>query len=620
MPTRSIQWPSTSFLRLLPLALAAACATPIGVDPADPREVYREITSSAVSSFEPSSKSLELLTRLGLRDRFEEDPDSVLAGLHAGLGGDVDPDQLYALAELSFLRSEETGRSDQALAAAVYAYDFLFGRDPDEALQPFDPRVAVARNVYNIGLTRALMAADGTVSLESGVRPLPFGSLTISIDEGEKVWAGRTLISFRPVTTVKVRGLANRYRQSGIGAPLSATRGDVVGVQPPGASRVAARLQVPVTAVLRVPDVQKRLVDGSLEGTIEIFNEDERPDLEIAGQRIPLEREKSSSLAYQLEGAPIWDFGFAGFRMGDFMVQGATEQLLFLKPYRPGRIPLVLVHGTFSSPATWAQLVNELDNDPVVSRRYQIWLFIYNSGNPIAYSAGILRTSLENALRELDPDGHDPALRRMVVVGHSQGGLLTKATAVHTGDALWRQISDRPFDDVTFDPKLQELAQQSLFYEPLPFVERVIFMSTPHGGSYLSDLAPGAWVARLVKMPVTVTNLVAGLAAQSAEGDLRARLARPPTSLDNMRAGNPYLVTMHALPIDPRIHANSIIAVQGDGPLEEEGDGVVRYPSAHLEGVESELVVRGSDHSVQERPEGIREVRRILLEHLRLGE
>ncbi len=602
--------------RLLPLLLAAACATPIGVDRADPRDVYREIAGSAVSDTEPSSKSKELLTRLGLRDRYEEEPDVVLAELHQSLGGDDDPDRLYALGELSFLRAEETGRSDQALAAAVYSYAFLFGRRPDEALQAFDPRVGVARNVYNIALARALMQPDGAVSIESGVRPLPFGSLTVSFDASEKHWGGRLLTSFRSATAITVRGLANRYRQSGLGAPLSATRGEAVGVQPPGAARVAPRLQVPVTAVLRLPDLRQKLSGGSLDGSIELFTEDERPHLEIEGRTIPLEREKSSSLAWTLEGAPIWDFGVAGFRVGDFMTTSQADQIFLLRPYRPGKIPLVLVHGTFSSPATWAQLVNELDNDPIVSAHYQIWLFLYNTGNPVAYSAGILRSSLEDVIDELDPDERDPALRRMVVTGHSQGGLLTKTTAVRSGDAFWSQVSDRPFAEASFDPELRKMVERSLFYEPLPFVERVVFLSTPHGGSYLSDLPMAAWIARIVKMPLTVTRLVAGLAQQSDVAEIRERLARPPTSLDNMRAGNPFLETLRRLPIDPQIRAHSIIPVLGDGPLERESDGVVRYPSAHLEGAESEKVVRGSDHSVQERAEGIRELRRILVEHL----
>ena len=33
-------------------------------------------------------------------------------------------------------------------------------------------------------------------------------------------------------------------------------------------------------------------------------------------------------------------------------------------------------------------------------------------------------------VQQLDPEGREPALRRMVVIGHSQGGLLTKLTAI----------------------------------------------------------------------------------------------------------------------------------------------------------------------------------------------
>jgi hypothetical protein len=48
---------------------------------------------------------------------------------------------------------------------------------------------------------------------------------------------------------------------------------------------------------------------------------------------------------------------------------------------------------------------------------------MYDTGNPIGYSAMLLRESLKSAVARLDPDGRDPALNRMVVLGHSQGGL-----------------------------------------------------------------------------------------------------------------------------------------------------------------------------------------------------
>jgi len=55
--------------------------------------------------------------------------------------------------------------------------------------------------------------------------------------------------------------------------------------------------------------------------------------------------------------------------------------------------------------------------------------------------------------------------------------------------------------------------------------------------------------------------------------------------------------------------------VEGDGPVETGDDGVVTYQNAHIQEVESELVVR-SDHSVQSNPYTVSEVRRILLLHL----
>ena len=126
-----------------------------------------------------------------------------------------------------------------------------------------------------------------------------------------------------------------------------------------------------------------------------------------------------------------------------------------------------------------------------------------------------------------------------------------------------------------------------------------------------------SWVSRLVKLPGNITRLTYDLATQGQDALLLQSLQRPPTSLDNMRPGNPFLKSLAELPFAPGVTVHSIIPVKGDGPLADESDGVVRYPSAHLDGVASELVVRHSGHSVQERPEAIQEVRRILLEQLR---
>ena len=155
-----------------------------------------------------------------------------------------------------------------------------------------------------------------------------------------------------------------------------------------------------------------------------------------------------------------------------------------------------------------------------------------------------------------------------------------------------------------------------LFLEPLPFVSRVIFISTPHHGSYLASSLARRLAAKLMSLP-SATMSVARDAASSAKATRAERLlsGRLPTSLDSMSPNNPVLLALADIPVAPTIKAHSIIPVKGDGDFQQGRDGVVAYPSAHVDYVESELVVRGP-HSCQSLPATIEEVRRILHQHL----
>jgi hypothetical protein len=202
----------------------------------------------------------------------------------------------------------------------------------------------------------------------------------------------------------------------------------------------------------------------------------------------------------------------------------------------------------------------------------------------------------------------------MVVIGHSQGGLLTKLTAIDSGTRFWDRISSKPFEALEVSPETRALLQQSVFFTPLPFVERVVFVATPHHGAIMAGRRLGALAARLITLPVGVFGGLAQAVASSGDEQLIAALRRPPTAIDNMNPRNPALRILVPIPVASRIPAHSIIAVKGDGPQEEGDDGVVTYQSAHIDGVVSEFVVRWN-HSCQGQPEVIEEIRRILLEH-----
>ena len=281
-----------------------------------------------------------------------------------------------------------------------------------------------------------------------------------------------------------------------------------------------------------------------------------------------------------------------------------------MHPYRPGRVPVVLVHGTASSPARWADIINELQNDPKLRGRLQFWLFTYNTSNPILLSAAELREAFQRIRKEIDPDGRDPALNQLVVIGHSQGGLLTRLMVTDSGTRFWDSVSDAPFDQVELSPEARALIQRSLFFEPQPFVTRVVFIATPHRGSFRVSSFVLGLVRKLVTLPLTVVGATAELAGKIASLPKEAA-----TAVDNMLPGGRFVRNLSSSPIAPGVTAHSIIPEKNEGPPQGQDDGVVKYESAHLEGVASEKIVL-STHSTQSTPATILEVRRILYEHL----
>jgi pimeloyl-ACP methyl ester carboxylesterase len=427
-------------------------------------------------------------------------------------------------------------------------------------------------------------------------------------------WGRRKLERLVPVADLKVQGMQTRYRWPGVGAPLAA---DAAPLDPsqPASDFLEPWVKVPVTALLRIDEPRRQLPTGHIQATLAIEATAGPAWTSIGNQRVPLEIESTASLAYTLAESPVWAREIKGFLENVGLLETSTR-LAALSPYVPGKFPVVLVHGTASSAGRWADLLNELENDPRVHDRYQFWLFSYDTGSPVAYSAWLLRQSLLQALAQLDPEGRDPALRNMVVIGHSQGGLLTKMTVVESGSALWETVSKRQLPDLVLSDKTRQILKDTLFLEPLSFVRRVIFIATPQRGSYFA----GSWLAhqaaRLITLPADIAHVSTDLLKLDKESLAFTVAGQRPTSVDSMTPDRPFIKALASLPIAPDVASHSIIPVKQKGPPWDDGDdGIVKYASAHIDGVESELVV-ASGHSCQGNPLVIEEVRRILLSGL----
>jgi hypothetical protein len=615
MVGRLVRW-STLLAWMGAIALIVpGCAPPMGVNYVDRTVAYHSLTANVLSTEQPSSFSARELMNLNLYQRFEEDPVQALADLHAGLAPEGDEDRIFALAELSFFHAQNSGDRSYYLASAVYAYAFLLPGKDGATPKGIDPRFRWAADIYNQSLTQAAKSHDGAYAIPmGGTFKLPFGELAVTFNEADLMWAGYRLKNFIPAADVEVRGLRNRYRTPGIGAALAASIEPVEGAASKQYDYIPRRLKVPVTAFLRLDNPRGALKSGKVNGKLEFYTPDSARSLKVNGTDVPIEFETTSALALTLEGSPVWDFEIAGFRSGDFTIAGQRLGLYMLHPHRTGRMPVVLVHGTASSPARWAEMVNELENDPQFWEHYEIWLFMYNTGNPIAYSAMLLRDDLLKAVAELDPEGKDPGLKQMVLIGHSQGGLLTKMTVIDSGMHLWP--FKVPPEELGVSVETRDLLSHALIIKPLPFVKRVVFIATPHGGSYQALGFLGRLGSWFVNLPGRFVKMNVELLTLQTKGLYMGAIGGIPTSITNMTPGNAFIKNLAAVPIADGVVAHSIIAVDSDGPLKEGGDGVVKYASAHIDGVTSEKVVRSS-HSVQGNPDTIQEVKRILMEHAR---
>lgn len=598
--------------------LAVGCASPIGVKRVSTETVQRELTANVMVTGEPSAYSTQELHLLDLYDLWQDDPRAALAKLHEARGFGVNA-QLFALAELSFAYANRTGDRAFYRASAIYAWAYLFPEDA--ALRPgyFDPRTRVACDLYNLAITQGLKSrSTDEVVLKSGTYELSFGELEVKVDRDGFDWGGYTLGKFEPAAEFEVYGFRNRYRRAGLGAPLSAALIPPKPGEGTVEKRIPPNLKVPVTALLRIPNARAAVLAGKVSATLSLLPADEIENVEVGeGEIAPLEAEISSSLAQTLTDVAVLRWEIGGF-FGGLREMKLENYLFTLQPYHPGRIPLVLIHGTASSPIRWMELVNELYADPVLRQRYQVWLFTYDTGNPVLLSTAALRDSLTSAIADFDPEGRDPALRKMVLVGHSQGGLLAKLAVTASGNAFWLKLSDKPFDEIKLAPKTRDYVKRIVFFEPLPFVKTVIFIATPHRGSVLSGGRLQRWVSDLVTLPADFVKAVPELTKAITQGKDAAtaeRLGRGHRSVDNMDPKSAFTQAYNTLEIAPGVDVHSIIAAQGEGPLKNLSDGVVTYESAHLDGVASELVVR-SGHSTQSHPQTLLEVGRILHQNL----
>jgi len=502
------------------------------------------------------------------------------------------PRQIAAAQSLRTARSQqlsiEARAADYLQAAAFSAPELGAGTES-----------TVDRTTYNAAsaeLTTLLRSADGGRLWDHPLTLTTNGTryhLRLQ-PAAYDIWSPGYFTGFIPSSEIKEKLIRNENLQPGVG-------GSLVGIRQitPRESFTSIRgISAPVTATIDFK--------GN-DATLALRRPAKQPTALIEGKTRPLSADFSAPISYYEPPPNLLLVGLiGGFRGSRYHEKTG---LYFLQPYDPERIPIVFVHGLFSTPFTWVETINGLQADPEIRKRYQFWVFAYPTGNPILYSALRLREELAKI------DKLHPNHRPYVLVGHSMGGMLTRAQVITVNKSMWsrdEQIGNIA-SDILSRNSADSLVGRAMTFRANPRVARVVFVCTPHRGSQMATSGLGKIGISLIALPFHVTSAMKDALTTQQVAQLTGSSKRLPTSIWGLKPTNPSFRVLNSATISVPYH--SIIGDRGRADSPKSSDGVVAYWSSHLDGAKSETIVPGA-HGSCALPQTVSELDRILKLHL----
>jgi pimeloyl-ACP methyl ester carboxylesterase len=454
-----------------------------------------------------------------------------------------------------------------------------------------------ARDTYNFAVARVFDTLKKG-RLDPWAQPLrvpaPGGNYLLTRKADPRREWNPALYDLTPADEFDVGGIYVKERQTkeGLGAPVVAVGSDVR--ENAVAQFATPRAYYCVTAIIRF-EGHRAVIDFEDPLALETIT--------MGGHTYPLAADFTVPLAVMLQRENPKRLEIS--RLLFPAKYAATAKIVRLQPYDPAKTVVLVVHGLKDSPATWTPLINTLRADPVIRQHYQFWYYSYPSGYPYPYSAAIMRAQLDAIEQRY------PLKGKIVLIGHSMGGMICRLMITDAGDKLWRlYFGKRPAN--TALPELsRDMIEEATIFNHRSEVGRVIFMSTPHQGSDLASNWIGRIASSLIRPPRLLASIGANVFSIVTADPSALKLKRIPNSIDTLAPNNRFVRAVNKIPITPGIPYHSIIGDRGRGDSPKSSDGVVAYWSSHLDGAESEKIVP-SGHGSPQNPAAIAEVDRIL--------
>jgi pimeloyl-ACP methyl ester carboxylesterase len=512
--------------------------------------------------------------------------------------------------ETSFARFQATTGTSQTIAKAIDRAQELQRTQPLVALEAYigvardslhelerHPANTEAQRCYNFAVAGIFSVVRQT-KLDPWTQPVLLGAHSQQMLAGKKDPAkpeqNPALYELVPTDALRYHGayVKDDVKRDGIGAPLIVVR----------------HLTPEKSAELFAPPAIYYGVTGfaEFEGSrclLSIKDPLAAENVTVEGRSYPMAANFTGALAMTLAREKPQKLGLVRLLRPE--EYAATFRVARLEPYNPNKSVVLVIHGLMDTPATWVPLINNLRSDETIRKNYQFWFYSYPSGYPYPYSALILRQELD-AIEKRFPPG-----RKMVVIGHSMGGCISRTLITDTGNKLWLEAFGKTPEQTEMPAESKKLMEQAIILKHRPEIGRVIFMSAPLRGSDLAKNWMGRIGSMLVKTPRKMITIGATIRENLKPDPATLQLKRFPNSVDTLAPNNRFVVAINKIPITPGIPYHTIVGDRGRGDTPNSSDGVVAYWSSHLDGARSEFIAP-SNHSSPLNPEAIAEVHRIL--------
>ncbi len=515
---------------------------------------------------------------------------------------------------------------DQQLAALDksirYSYMYLFRTTDSPQSRVFSIRQSQVRTFYNYGLSRFMTLQYLKQNFDQIPTEFQVGEQRYSFDfKSYPSLENMPIEQFRSSYNMKFQGLFTINRRDGFGAEFVVVRK----TKPINPSKkfifnpeeyyktsedwnIYFAKNLPVTVIAEPQQAgEKNILTAPF--VIRFFDPYKVEDAVVEGDSFKITGNFSVPYGLWLSAN---NFGMLGYKkvlnMGE---SSAMPHLFMIEPYQPNKKVIVLIHGLASSPEAWVALTNNIMGDKVLRENYQVWQVFYTTNMPIWESRYQINALLKQAFSQTVAGS--VSSQNAVLIGHSMGGIISRLL-VSDADIRASAIPFLSDDERKFiyaHPSIVDRFQ----FDPIPNFSRAVFIAAPHRGTDYAD----RWFTRSVRKMI---HLPGDFFGTLKDGDSPKKVSQSvqlgvatigPNDLSDKST---FMQLTSSIEPVAGFKYHSIMGnhTQSQDPSMM-SDGIVPYKSSHLDHAISEKIIHGG-HSIQETPEAVHELQRILIQHL----